>query len=153
LLLNESMGPKTQKSAIGLWKRDVTADKIYAAANTEVDLNEVGIVANKANSFEFQGCLGTPLFAAAYNGNLEVVEALLACGAAINKVTVVRNDTPPGVWRGFAGVNNEQGWTPLMAAVKYGFMDVVKVLIGCGANLDLHNAVSSLRRCNCENRI
>jgi hypothetical protein len=37
--------------------------------------------------------------------------------------------------------------------VKYGFMDVVKVLIGFGANLDLHNAVSSLRRCNCENRI
>src|SRR3990167_2447934 len=58
----------------------------------------------------------TPLWVAAENGHLEVVEVLIKCGANIDQVC--------------------NGGTPLFIAAQTGYGDVVKVLIDAKANID-----------------
>ncbi len=62
------------------------------------------------------------LMAAAYAGELERVNSLIAAGADVN-------------------VRDELGWSPLMKAcynaeLKHGFADVVQVLIAAGADIE-----------------
>ena len=62
----------------------------------------------------------TPLFIAASNGRLDVLNCLVENGADVNPRT-----------------NNN--WTPLMITSKYGHVNILKFLVEHGANLDIQD--------------
>jgi ankyrin repeat protein len=60
----------------------------------------------------------TPLYAAARNGHLEIVQALLKAGASVNKA-------------------NHLGETPLYIAAENGHVKIVRTLIEAGADVNV----------------
>jgi len=118
------------------------------ASVAEMLVDEYGAGVNVANSSG-----NTPLAAAAGNGQIRIVEMLLARGAAVNMcpqqvpaeksalscasanghLNIVRTLIARG-----ADINPERGQTPLMLAAKYGHMQVVRELIREGASIDAH---------------
>lgn len=118
------------------------------ASVAEMLVDEYGAGVNVANSSG-----NTPLAAAAGNGQIPIVEMLLARGAAVNmcpqqvpseKSALSRasengylNIVRTLIARG-ADINPEGGQTPLMLAAKYGHMQVVRELIREGASIDAH---------------
>ncbi len=68
--------------------------------------------------FMGQGAQATPLIYAAEDGNIQLINKLIAEGADINETT-------------------ENGWTALMAAVYIGNLDAARVLLANGADIGI----------------
>jgi len=107
------------KSLASTAKRLYKQALIYATNKNWADI--VGLLLDNGadvNAIGFSS--GSPLHAAAYNGNLELVKYLLSHGANIN-------------------IGNERHWTPLDFAVDNKQSEVVAYLLNNGANISGRN--------------
>lgn len=134
--------PGHPRAPIGIWKKGVSVEEITAAFNVSHDLlNECGVVSSSCSSYS--GCLGTPLLAAALNGNFEVAKTLVHYNVDIDAPTVLRKDLLQHSDVGHSSCTIH--WTPLHVAISFGHADIVKLLVENGAQLSCQTNVS----CNC----
>ncbi|OBT53419.1 hypothetical protein VE04_07004 [Pseudogymnoascus sp. 24MN13] len=137
--LNEtrSMSPLYYVSLLGIYDAVV-----YLTKELKLDLNDVGVRHR------------TPLYAASWKGNIDVVKVLLELGADVT-VADSNGETPLYVASHNGHVDvvkvllehgadvtvaNISGWTPLNAASSYGHVDVVRVLLEYGADVTVANS-------------
>ncbi|MCR9235008.1 MAG: ankyrin repeat domain-containing protein [bacterium] len=83
-------------------------------------LVESGADINNRNKY------GTPIFAAVWSGNPEIVDYLIKKGVG-----------------GTINCGCQQGWTPLHKAARKGYLDIVKLLIQAGADVNSIDNIGS----------
>lgn len=112
-------------------------------------LDYIKLLINAGASLEAKDDDGwTPLHIAAYRGNIEAIKTLICVGAALNS-TDRRGDTPlhEAVLRALSSekdframmLNTGRYRTEPNAKNKNIFLDVIKLLIAAGANIDIKN--------------
>ncbi|KAG0263738.1 hypothetical protein BG011_008167 [Mortierella polycephala] len=128
------------------------------AACTEGNLELVNRIASKFESTEelceAEPSTGyTPLMMAARHGHLEIVEALIRLGhdsteisrdSSNNNILMIAAEHGQlDVFETYANkfprsvqMSNKQGWTPLIAAARYGAAKMVEILLHLGADLN-----------------
>ncbi|KAL5349551.1 hypothetical protein ACLOAV_005846 [Pseudogymnoascus australis] len=114
---------------------------LYLTEESKFDLNRIGVWHR------------TPLFAASWKGNIDVVKVLLEHGADVtvandNRVTPLNTASISGhvdvvkvllEHKADVTVANDSGWTPLNSASSNGHVDVVKVLLEHSADVTVAN--------------
>lgn len=134
-MASNSGNTRTGASPIGIWRKDVKVEEITAAFNNSPSLlNELGLL---SSSNSFKDCLGTPLFAAAMNGNFVIAAELVKYKVEIDAATILREDASSF---SFARAK----WTPLHVAIEGGHANIVKLLVENGAHICRQTNVSSL---------
>jgi ankyrin repeat protein len=88
----------------------------------------------------------TPLYAAANNGHIELVNCLMEYGADVDSPGISLCNRRV-IRISYLCPTDEEGWTPLHASARNGNVKMVKCLIGHGANV--HSLSMLLRRRVC----
>jgi uncharacterized protein len=124
---------------LGADPNQLCCDDRYTSLTLAIELNNAEIVKLlllRGADPNAGGIDGSGLEMAAKEGKVDFVRVLLSAGAAVNP----ENSLPDF----FQSINQEVpetlvdiAWTPLMSSVTYGHLEIVKILVDAGANVDI----------------